>query len=82
MPLACVPGAIPAEERPGHFQLIRRLFDSARETRPLENGYAFVFESEALMDVARFIEKERRCCPFLGLTIPADRAVHLGNHGR
>lgn len=52
MPLACVPGAIPAEERPAHFELIRRLFDSARETRPLQDGYAFAFDPNALMDLA------------------------------
>ena len=29
IPLACVPGAIPADERDGHFALARRLFGEA-----------------------------------------------------
>lgn len=69
MPLACVPGAIPAEERAGHFELIQRLFREARERRLIENGYAFRFGSSALVDIARFTENERRCCPFLAFVI-------------
>ena len=64
--LACVPGAIPAAERPVHFALISRLFgEEAREKRDLPDGYAFRFEADAFDEVARFVANERKCCPFL-----------------
>lgn len=71
-PLACVPGAIPVEERSTHVELTRRLFDSVRDARPMEDGYTFVFDQEALIDVARFVGNERRCCPFLTFAIEQD----------
>ena len=80
VPLACVPGAIPAAERAGHFALAARLFgEGARERRALAGdaggaeGYAFRFDVEELGDVARFVGNERRCCPFLtfALEVPA-----------
>lgn len=65
-PLACVPGAIRAEERPAHFALLERLFgEDARERRPIDDGYAFRFEAASFDAVARFVSVERLCCPFL-----------------
>jgi hypothetical protein len=70
VPLACIPEAIPATERPAHFALLARLFgEGARERRELADGYAFRFEADALDDVARFVANERRCCPFLAFTL-------------
>ena len=64
--LACVRDAIPAAERPAHFQRLTRLFTSAvRERRELPDGRAFRFDADALDEVARWIAHERRCCPFL-----------------
>jgi len=64
--LACVPSAIPAGERPAHFELARDLFArQAAERLPLPDGYAFRFDSTAFEDVARFVTNERKCCPFL-----------------
>ena len=69
-PLACVPGAIPAGERPAHFALAARLFGTeARERRALPDGYAFRFDPELFGQVARFVEYERLCCPFLAFTL-------------
>jgi hypothetical protein len=68
--LACVPGAIPAAERPGHFALLNRLFaDHAQERRDVAGGYAFRFDAACLDDVARFVGRERLCCPFLTFSI-------------
>lgn len=76
IPLACVPGAIPPDERAAHFALLDRLFASALSRDPLANGYAYRFDASALEDVARFVGRERSCCPFLTFTIelaaPAD----------
>lgn len=81
MPLACVPGAIPAAERPGHFALVAELFGGGvRERRELEDGYAFRFGLEWLERVMRFVHNERLCCPFLelGITVsPGDGPVWL-----
>ena len=72
--LACVPGAIPAAERPAHFALLNRLFaDHARERRDVAGGYAFRFDAASFDDIARFVGRERLCCPFLnfGLELSA-----------
>ena len=69
-PLACVPEAIPLNERPGHFALLTRLFgEAALDRRAVPNGYAFRFDAEAFEDVARFVALERLCCPFLEFVI-------------
>ena len=66
VPLACVAGAIPADERSAHFALLKRLFgEDARERRVIADGYAFRFGAASFDDVARFIARERLCCPFL-----------------
>jgi hypothetical protein len=70
IPLACVPGAIPAGGRDAHFELLTRLFTTAaRERRGLPDGYAYRFDADALGDLARWIANERRCCPFLTFTV-------------
>lgn len=74
IPLACVPGAIPADERAGHFDLARRLFGEAAERQAWGEGYAFRFAADAFEDVARFVANERRCCPFLDFEIAAEAA--------
>lgn len=64
--LACVPSAIPAGARAEHFVLAKKLFaETARERQTLPNGYAFRFDATALGEVVRFIDNERKCCPFM-----------------
>ena len=81
LPLACVPGAIPAAERQGHFALIERLFAETAEGREaLADGYAFRFPPTALEPVARFVANERKCCPFLSFVVvvpPAEGFIRL-----
>jgi hypothetical protein len=63
--LACVPGAIPLTERPAHFELLSRLSGSdARERGEHPDGCAFRFDADAWSDISRWIDNERRCCPF------------------
>ncbi len=65
-PIACSPDAIPAAERPAHFQLMTRLFTTkARERRAAPNGCDYRFDADAFDDVALWLANERRCCPFL-----------------
>ena len=69
-PLACVPGAIAADERAAHFELIRRLFgDAVEERRDEVHGYAFRFAGDELATIARFVANERKCCPFVSFAI-------------
>lgn len=66
VPVACVPGAIPAAERSAHFALARKLFaEIAVERKVLSDGYAFRFDASELEAVSRFVANERRCCPFM-----------------
>jgi hypothetical protein len=66
IPLACVPTAIPAAERSAHFALARKLFlELAEKREDLPSGYVFRFKVSALEPVARFVENERKCCPFM-----------------
>jgi hypothetical protein len=70
IPLACVPGAIPAMERAAHFARLTRLFTTdVRERVETADGYAFRFDADAFDELARWITLERRCCPFLDFTI-------------
>jgi hypothetical protein len=80
-PLVCVIDAIPENERPAHFALAAELFGTqAQERLDLPNGYAVRFEPDAIEALARFVAKERRCCPFLSFTVdvePNDGPVWL-----
>jgi hypothetical protein len=72
--LACVPSAIPAAERASHFALARELFAQlARERTELPDGYAVRFHAGAFEAVARFVENERRCCPFMNFYLSVVR---------
>lgn len=64
--LICVPSAIPAGERQGHFRLAQELFhERAKERTDLADGYAIRFDYDDFEAVARFVLNERRCCPFM-----------------
>ncbi len=64
--LTCVPAAIPAAERASHFALAKKLFTQmAKKREELPNGYEFQFDASALEAVSRFVENERKCCPFM-----------------
>ena len=79
--LACVAGAIPVAVRDEHFALAARLFGrDALERRAAANGYAYRFDGDRLGDLARWIEHERRCCPFLSFRLDMSEAelwLHL-----
>ena len=70
VPLACVPGAIPAAERASHFARLTRLFTTGlRERAEIPGGYAFRFDADAFDELARWVALERRCCPFLAVGV-------------
>ena len=70
VPVACVPDAIPREQRAAHFELAKHLFEELAEGRePLAEGYAFRFPPDAISSIAHFVDNERRCCPFMQFEI-------------
>ncbi len=78
VPLACVPDAIPAAERPAHFALIQRLFGEAVLTRQNHpGGYTFGFPPDSFAEIARFVGNEQKCCPFLAFTLQLGRNQRL-----
>ena len=62
--------AIPARERAQHFVFARELLSKqAAERVDLADGYAFRFAPDKLVDLARFIDNERKCCPFMTFSL-------------
>ena len=72
--LCCDMMAMSGSERERYKELRVRL-EKVIETRELENGYAFRWPSDmvSLVEVAEFVEKERKCCPFLDFEIAVER---------
>ncbi len=75
IPLACDVTAIPADERVAHQAITRRLMASTTIVRDLPDGLAFQWPATEYEAVARFLDYERRCCPFVAftLTVSPDR---------
>ncbi len=75
-PFACDMTAIAAADRPLHHQLTRELVEEAA-IHAVEGGFQFELSADAFDRVARFVSKERLCCPFLDFRIElsADREV-------
>jgi|SRR6185503_14490622 hypothetical protein len=72
---ACDMRAMTKEERTRHAALAAELFASVQERKDLANGYALRLPAERWLDVARWAELERKCCPFFAfeLDLAADR---------
>ena len=70
LPIACVPSAIEASERPMHFALARKLLSQESAKRAaLATGLEFQLPPDSLGDIARFVANERKCCPFMTFDI-------------
>jgi len=64
---ACNLNVLSAPEREQFASVTVSLFAAVQETRELENGFAFrvLNQPDQLVQIASFIERESRCCPFL-----------------
>jgi hypothetical protein len=62
-------------ERERYEVLRERLESAIEETKELESGYAFRLRSGtvSLTDVAEWVEKEHKCCPFFDFEITVNR---------
>jgi hypothetical protein len=68
--LACLPSAIPADQRVQHFALARELLNrQAIERADLADGYGFRFAADKLVELVQFIDNERKCCPFMSFEL-------------
>lgn len=67
--------AMSNSERERHQELRERWEKAMEETKELESGYAFRLASAAvsLMEVAEWVDKERKCCPFFDFEIALER---------
>ena len=66
--------------------LLQKLQSGVVEARELENGYAYSFPGDGdwLSELARLVDLERKCCPFLRFCItvePGGGPIWLGMHG-
>jgi hypothetical protein len=64
--LACDLTAIPSDVREEHVVTAPQLFALAQEVQELPDGFAIRFLNEPgrFMEIAKFIENDRLCCPF------------------
>jgi hypothetical protein len=72
--LICNLGVMNTEERARYIALSRKLMGAGEERRELDNGYAFRLAADkiSLLEIAEWIDFERRCCPFFNLQIEAE----------
>jgi hypothetical protein len=65
-PIACNLKALTSEQRQQLGQAGNHVISAITASRELSNGYAFHVDpaKASLMDVARWLELWRRCCPF------------------
>ena len=68
---ACRLNAFSAAQRTEHAALARELFPAVEETHELPGGYAFRLAAGRWTDVARWVDLERRCCPFFSFELTA-----------
>jgi len=65
--------AIEPSAREPHLANARELFASITEIQELSDGYKFRLPPSSFLQVARFVELERLCCPFFGFVIEVER---------
>jgi len=69
LPIVCNINALSQIEREEYHILRERLAASVKEIEPLENGCSVEFDISHLVMIARFVDLERLCCPFLDFRI-------------
>jgi hypothetical protein len=68
---ACDITAIPAAERGAHHAVTRQVIAAATVIRESGDGFVFELPADEYDAVARFVAKERLCCPFLTFVVTA-----------
>lgn len=77
-PVACRLDAFGAGGRAQHGRLVSELFAAALDVSEISDGYAVRFPAKPFLflRIARWIELERECCPFLTIRFELERSVH------
>jgi hypothetical protein len=74
-PFYCNIDALTPAERSDYTTLIARIGPAVAQTTEIKNGYIITLDRTrvALPDMARWIEFERRCCPFFDFVLSLTR---------
>jgi hypothetical protein len=74
-PFYCNLDALTPNERSDYTALTARMGPAVAKTTEIKNGYVFYFDRArvTLVDIARWVEFERRCCPFFDFALSLDR---------
>jgi len=74
-PFYCNIKALTLEERHRHKEIGEKLNAARVEAKELADGYALRLRPGmiSLVELADWVDAERKCCPFLGLAIEAER---------
>jgi len=86
-PIACNLKALTADERAELSHLARHAAEAITASHELKDGYAFQIDpaKASLVEVARWLDLWRRCCPFYEFRIDfhaADAGIRLWVTGR
>lgn len=84
-PLACNLNALSAAERKEHSAVSKRVISAFSAPEGTADGWAFSLPVELLGDVAKWIDGERKCCPFLRFALvvePGGKTARLTLSGR
>ena len=72
-PIVCDMNVFTPVERENHIRTTTHLFQTVQDIHEVNKGYEFIFPnsngSEIITQLAEFISKEQRCCPFLEFTL-------------
>ena len=73
-PIACDVTVFTAAERVEHRDRARRLFTAVERLGEEPDGYAFTFAAapDRELELARWIDNERRCCPFFRFEVASE----------
>lgn len=74
-PFYCNIKVLSVAERAHKKQIGEKMAASQVETKELANGYAYRYRpgGVSIVELADWVESERRCCPFFDMTIETER---------
>ena len=74
-PFYCNIKVLSATERAHKKQIGEKMAASQLETKELPNGYAYRYRpgGVSLVELADWVESERRCCPFFDMALETER---------
>ncbi|HLG98809.1 MAG TPA: hypothetical protein VKX49_21030 [Bryobacteraceae bacterium] len=79
-PFACNLKVFQPEERKQHAKLTHEVMAAIANHRELPSGYAFQIDSNrvSLLELAEWVQQEKRCCPFFDFQIALEGAGEGG----